>query len=58
MLSKPHFPLLLVAVGALLFSWPLVDIYHQFGPLGRLSYFFGLWALLILGYVLWLRRSS
>ncbi|WP_210397159.1 hypothetical protein [Motiliproteus sediminis] len=58
MLSKPQFPLLLVAIAALLLSWPLVDIYHQFSPLGRLSYFFAIWALLVLGYALWVRRSS
>ncbi|HEY5718341.1 MAG TPA: hypothetical protein VIS52_07570, partial [Motiliproteus sp.] len=29
MLSKPYFPFVIITFAALLFSWPLVDIYHQ-----------------------------
>jgi len=57
MINKQAIPFLLVAVAGLLLSWPLVDIYHQFAPLGRLIYFFGIWAALVVGYFLWTRHT-
>ena len=50
MLSKPEFPYILFVVAGLLFAWPLMEVYRQFSPLGRLFYFFGIWAMVVLVY--------
>ncbi|WP_158070056.1 hypothetical protein [Motiliproteus sp. MSK22-1] len=50
MLSKPEFPYILFVVAGLLFAWPLMEVYRQFSPLGRLFYFFGIWATVVLVY--------
>ena len=50
MLSKPEFPYILFVVAGLLFAWPLMEVYRQFSPLGRLFYFFGIWAGVVLVY--------
>ncbi|MEH6627458.1 MAG: hypothetical protein V7739_13510 [Motiliproteus sp.] len=47
MLSKPEFPYILFVTAALLFSWPLMEVYRQYSPVGRLFYFFGIWAVVV-----------
>lgn len=48
MFSKPEFPLILFVGAGLLIAWPMLEVYRQFSPLGRLSYFFVIWGLLVL----------
>ncbi len=47
MLSKPEFPFILFVAGGLLFAWPLMEVYRQFGPEGRIGYFFIIWAIIV-----------
>jgi hypothetical protein len=46
--AKPEFPILLFVGGLLLFGWPLMEVARGLPPQGRLLYFFGFWALLVL----------
>ncbi len=50
MLSKPEFPFILFVTAGLLFAWPLMEVYRQFEPMGRLYYFFGIWAVVVVVY--------
>ena len=50
MLAKPEFPYILFVIAGLLFAWPLMEVYRQFSPMGRLLYFFGIWAFVVLVY--------
>lgn len=56
MFSKPEFPFILFVTAGLLFAWPLLEVYRQFSPLGRWSYFFLVWALVVLCQLLFSRR--
>ena len=48
MFSKPEFPLILFAAACLVIAWPMLEVYRQFPPLGRLGYFFVIWGLLVM----------
>ncbi|MFT5720449.1 MAG: hypothetical protein ACI9W6_000744 [Motiliproteus sp.] len=55
--AKPEFPILIFIAGVLFFGWPLMDIARSLTPVGRLVYFFGGWALLVLAYFLLFRGN-
>ncbi len=52
MLEKPEVPILVCIAGVLFFGWPLMEIARSLPPVGRLSYFFGAWAVLVALYFL------
>ncbi len=58
MLSKPEFPLILFCVVGALLTWPLMELHRQFSPLGRLGYFFMIWAAVVCLYGLLSRRLN
>ncbi|MEH6649666.1 MAG: hypothetical protein V7707_06490 [Motiliproteus sp.] len=47
MFEKPEFPVLLFVAALLFFGWPLMEIARMLPPMGRLVYFFGIWAVVV-----------
>jgi hypothetical protein len=55
--AKPEFPILLFIAALLFFGWPLMEVARALPPQGRLIYFFGIWAVVVVLNFLLFRRS-